>query len=59
MGGAVKRSTESRKAAQVLRCLFDAKVMVRGLSAKQIDNALHLAISVLEARANDAETNGE
>jgi hypothetical protein len=49
------RTRESTKAAKVLREIFDAQVKVPGVTVKQRDEALHLAIMLLEARAVDAD----
>jgi len=47
------RLNESAKAARTLREIFDAKVTVPGVSTRERNSALWLAITVLEGRAAD------
>jgi hypothetical protein len=52
----MSRKTESKKAARVLREVFDAKLPVPGVTTRDRDAALWLAITILEARAQDADS---
>jgi hypothetical protein len=49
------RKTESRKAAKILRRILDANPAVSGVSPRMRKWALELAISLLDARALDAQ----
>jgi hypothetical protein len=49
------RQSESDKAARILRRIHEVKRPIPGVPRKERDWALELAISLLEARANDAE----
>lgn len=50
-----KRKSESEKAAEILRRILAANPSVPGIAPRDRKAALELAISVLEARAYDAE----
>lgn len=53
------RKTESANAAGILRAILDANPVVPGVTPKDRKTALELAISLLDARANDAEDDPE
>lgn len=49
------RTKESKKAAKTLREIYDANLTVPGVTTRDRNEALRLAISILEARAVDGE----
>lgn len=55
----MSRKTESANAAKILRKILEYGPMVPGTTPKERRVSLELAISLLEARMHDADTEGD